>query len=155
MQVKSTEIALISNVLRKYGTIDLPSKGMSMYPFIKEEDICSFSVCNPAFLKKGDIVLFFLKNGQLVAHRFYNNTIISNKKHFIFKGDTNLAFDEPVEADQILGKLTKLNRKNKSKKITSFKNKCWTQLIITMPSISNLLQVYLSKTQGNKLHIRI
>lgn len=155
MQVKSSEIVMLSNLLRKYGTIDLPSKGMSMYPFIKEDDICSFSIYNPSLLKKGDVVLFFLSNGQLVAHRFYKSTFMNNEQYFIFKGDTNLTFDEPVKADQILGKLTNIYRKNKSKNITSLKNICWTQMIITMPSISYFLQVYLSKTQGNNVHIRI
>ena len=155
MQVNSSEIALLSNLLRKYGTIDLPSKGMSMYPIIKEDDICSFSVCNPSLLKKGDIVLFFLSNGQLVAHRFFKSALMNNEQHFIFKGDTNLAFDEPVKADQILGKLTNINRKNKSKKISCLINTFWTQMIITTPSISYLLQVYLSRKQGNKVQIRI
>ncbi|MEH7380068.1 S24/S26 family peptidase [Bacillus sp. JJ1533] len=155
MQVKSSEIALFSNLIRKYGTIDLPSKGMSMYPFIKEDDICSFSVCNPSLLKKGDVVLFFLSNGQLVAHRFYKSAFMNNEQHFIFKGDTNLAYDDPVKANQILGKLTNINRKNKSKKITNLKNIFWTQMIIMLPSISYLLQAYLSRKQGNKVHIRI
>ena len=145
MQVSPTESQLIANVLIKYGTIDLPSTGTSMYPLIRQGDICSFRACDPFVLKRGDIVLFFTESGQLVAHRFYKLEFNNGKYSFFLKGDTNLGSDEPVTEHQIIGKLTLIKRKNKILSTTSLTVNLWSKLILLIPTFSHWLRAYLNR----------
>ena len=155
MQVNMAEAMVLTKVLKKFGIIDLPAKGTSMYPFIIEGDICSFTVCKPTELKKGDICLFILGNGKLVAHRYYKIKQSNKKQCLLFKGDTNLSYDEPILGEQVLGRLTRIKRGNKIKDITSLYATVWKRLILSIPFISYSLRLYLNKKEKYQLHVRV
>ncbi|MBD8071116.1 signal peptidase I [Bacillus sp. PS06] len=144
MQING-EIQLILNVLKKFGIIELPSYGTSMYPLIRLGDICTFEKCDPLFLQKGDIILFFTNSGQLIAHRFYRKEIINSKTYFIFKGDTNLGTDEPIVASQIIGKLLKIKRKSNEINLSSLSPFVWGKTLLLFPIISYWLRLYITR----------
>lgn len=144
MQFNSSEIHLLTTVLKKYGVIDLPAHGVSMYPLIKNGDICSFKVCNPYKLNKGDIALFISGSGQLVAHRFYRVSRENKKQLFLFKGDTNLGYDEPITAQQVIAKLTQIKRENKIARVTGITDKLWKHLLPIFPFFSAWIRLFLS-----------
>lgn len=135
----NSPIAIVREVLRKRGWIDLPSHGTSMYPLIKEGDICRFSSCNPSELKKMDIILFSTPSKGFVAHRL----IRINNTRYICKGDGNLGFDPPLDQSHILGKLLSIKRGNKNIYLDNFSLKIWGQLIQAVPFISPLIRLYL------------
>ena len=105
-------IKLLKITLKRDGFIQLPALGDSMFPLIRQDDLCQFAVCEPARLKKGEVVLFYSRTGQLVAHRFYHKKDIEGIPYFVFKGDTNLGFDFPIQANQIVGKLTIIDKQH-------------------------------------------
>ncbi|NOU97311.1 signal peptidase I [Paenibacillus sp. LMG 31456] len=137
-------IQLLTYTITKYGSIELPAEGNSMFPFIHKGDLCKFIPFDDLQLKKGDIFLFHTPTGQLIAHRYYQLKPINNQLYYIFKGDTNLGFDEPVNKEQILGKLIHI-RKNKAQIfVTDPQAYVWGKLILTFPVVSGLLRKYLS-----------
>lgn len=142
MQVSTETVFLISKKIEKIGWIDLPAIGNSMFPFIRKDDICRFVACKPDDLKKGDIVLFYTSTGQLVAHRFYKTIIHNKEEQYLFKGDTNVRFDEPICTEQIIGELAVIQKKrviiDKNSRIVRIWN--W---IICVPITSRLLRKYL------------
>lgn len=142
------EAQLIMKVLRKYGEIELPAQGTSMYPLIKQGDICTFTSCKPTSLYKGDIALFISFNGKIVAHRFCRTEYINNKQYFLFKGDTNLGLDEPVYHEHIIGKLAYIQKRTKKIKATNFPLNSWSKMILTFPIISYWLRLYLNKKEA-------
>jgi signal peptidase len=139
MQFNKDTLYLITQVMNNRGWIDLPAQGTSMYPFIKKGDICRFISCKASNIKKGDIILYRTDSGSLVAHRFYKLKHNNQQIQYIFKGDTNLGYDEPVNQDQILGKL-----------MTDFSAHIWSQIIITFPILSKILRVYLNRKESTQ-----
>lgn len=140
---KSTE--LIKRTLHKNGWIDLPATGDSMFPLIKKEELCRFIPCNPHTLGKGDIVLFWTGDGRLVAHRFYYIKMVEGEPYFLFKGDTNLGFDEPISEGQIIGKLEFIQKNERIVKVAELQPYLWGKLILTFPILSRLLRTYLNR----------
>ncbi len=145
MQVKQNTIIIVKEFVRKNGWIDLPSHGTSMYPLLKSGDICRFTTVDSLTIKKGDIILFQSNNGQLVAHRFITYQTFGSELKYIFKGDTNLGPDDPINTDQIVGKLTYIKKGNfiiTDKNIITF---IWKKMILLFPILSALLRTYLNK----------
>jgi signal peptidase I len=141
------EIRLIHKVLKKYGLIELPAQGNSMFPLIKQDDICTFETCNPFLLNRGDVVLFFSTEGQLITHRFLRIVDLGDKQVFIFKGDTNVGTDDPILEEQIIGRLTYIRRSKKSIPIGGLIVKYWSVIVLSIPLISYLLRFYLNKKE--------
>jgi len=139
---------LISNVIKRYGGVDLPAQGNSMFPFIREGDICRFDLCDGSLLKRGDIVLFHALSGHLIAHRFYQLKSIHNQLYYVFKGDTNLGLDEPVREDQLIGKLIYIQKGKTVLHQSNSAVKVWSKLILAFPVLSLLLRLYLNR-KGN------
>lgn len=134
------EIALLlKNTIQQEGWIELPSFGKSMFPVIKQGQVCRFAPFRASSLKKGDILLVYTSSQQLVAHRFYKEEIINGKWVYIFKGDTNLGYDEPVNEQQILGKLTMIYKKNKTVQAENGFPAVWGKWILSVPFLSVIL----------------
>lgn len=130
--------------MQRDGWINLPAHGNSMFPFIQKGDICKFIECEPSSLKKGDIVLFHLSNGHLVGHRLYQVIIIGNQIQYQCKGDTNLGIDEPIRFEQIIGKLTSVQKRWITFEETDVSAFVWKKIIVSFPGVSGMLRKYLN-----------
>lgn len=137
-------IDLFKQVISNHGFIDLPAQGNSMFPLIQKGDICRFIPCSPIQLKKGEIVLFHSKNGQLIAHRFCNSNLIDGKDHYFLKGDTNLGFDQPILEEQTIGKLLFIQKRYTKIRMEGFPANLWTRFILYFPILSGILRKYLN-----------
>lgn len=142
MHIEKEAAYLIKRKMQTAGYIDLPAEGTSMYPFIHPGDLCRFLLCEPYLLKRGDVVLYYSRGQRLVAHRFSH----MNGDDFLFKGDTNLGFDEPVEEELILGRLTWVQSKKK-KEAENFISIVWGKLILNFPILPELLRNRLNKKE--------
>ncbi|MEX2461055.1 MAG: signal peptidase I [Paenibacillaceae bacterium] len=136
---------LIFNVMEQYGGIDLPAQGNSMFPYIREGDICRFNFCDGLPLKRGDIVLFHSSSEHLIAHRLYQLKSIDNQLYYVFKGDTNFGLDEPVREDQLIGKLICVQKGKIVLLEAGLTAKVWSKMILTLPVLTLLLRMYLNR----------
>lgn len=115
--------------LEKSGFIVYTNVGVSMLPLIRENsDILTIKKAQPETLKKYDIVLFERKNiegrGRYILHRIIK--LLPDKKYFI-AGD-NCTSGETVDAEQILGVLSAIQRKNKPMHLNGFGYKTYVYL---------------------------
>lgn len=140
MWIDRQTVLLLKNTIQQDGWIELPSFGNSMYPIIRQGEVCRFSTFKPSAVRKGDILLFYTPSEQLIAHRFYKQ----EKSLFVLKGDSNLGYDEPIEEEQIIGKLTVIYKKNKMVRIESGLPVLWGNWIMTFPILSVFLQKYVT-----------
>lgn len=143
MLFSSEVIQLLSYAIRKHGEIKLPAQGNSMFPYIRRGNECSFIPCVASSLRKGDIVLFSTSNGQLIAHRYYETKFMNGRLYYLFKGDANLGFDEPVSHEQIIGKLASIHINKADLSVTDTPSYIWSKLILAFPKMSYLLRFYL------------
>ena len=135
MLMDEQTVQTLKLIVQKKGMVRLPASGKSMYPLIQQGDICEFVQIDPQAIEKGDIILF-ITEGQLVAHRFFQK----NQEHrCLFKGDANLGFDQPVSDEQLIGKLVKIKRKDKTISLNSLIPAVWGKLIGAFPFISMLI----------------
>ena len=97
-----------------------------MYPTIRNGDIITVTPLGASSVTTGDIILYQHKSG-VTAHRVIRVTKrdahhsqhsalrpqssdLRPQSYFIFRGDAAVVFDDPVSADQILGKVTLVER---------------------------------------------
>ncbi|WP_430509949.1 signal peptidase I [Gottfriedia solisilvae] len=143
MQANKEMISLFKDSIKKNGWLDLPAQGFSMYPLIREGNICRFIPHEPSLLKKGDIVLFYTLTGQLITHRLCKTIAENGEQFFLFKGDSNLGFDELVREHQIIGKLVHIQ--GRSLQIENFLAIVFGRLILSSPVLSRIFRMYINK----------
>ncbi|MDQ0198765.1 S24/S26 family peptidase [Neobacillus ginsengisoli] len=144
MLIDDNTFKLLRNAIKKDGWLELPSYGNSMFPFIQQGNKCKFIPCEPSLLKKGDVILFYSQAGQLIAHRFVE--IKGNKQPlFLFKGDTNLGFDQLIGEERILGKLVSVQKQRFKITPEHLIVNLWGKLILSFPALSGILRKYLNR----------
>ena len=100
---------LAAEVLRSFGSLRLRATGASMLPAIWPGDVLSISGHAATEALPGDIVLF-RRDGKLVAHRVVARTIREGRVQWVTRGDNVEGNDDPVSSNEILGKITTIER---------------------------------------------
>jgi signal peptidase I len=85
-----------------------------MYPTICDGDLITVEPKKPSDVYVGDIILYHHENG-VVAHRVINmqepqSSVPSTQHLFLCRGDAAIKYDNPIRADQILGKVVSIQR---------------------------------------------
>jgi len=151
MQFNQDTVELLIRTINKYGWMDLPSYGISMYPYIKKGNICRFVQFDEMNVKKGDVLLYHASSGQLIAHRLLAvQKTDTCQKQFILKGDTNLYPDDPININQIIGKLITIENSTRKKYATDLSSILWSYIMLSFPVTSKLLRYILSLVFPNK-----
>lgn len=145
MLIDDNTYTLLKNAINKDGWLKLPAYGNSMFPFIKEGNVCDFVPLDPSLLKKGDVVLFYSPSGLLIAHRFVEVKSGNNQLLFKLKGDTNLGFDPLICKERILGKLVSVQKNHLKISPDHFIPRIWGEMILTLPILSGILRKYLNR----------
>jgi signal peptidase len=103
-----------AELLRQGHDIKFRAPGNSMYPTICDGDLIMIHPIKPSEVIVGDIILYRHENG-VVAHRVVNiqisqSSVLSTQHSFLLRGDAAIVYDDPVRADQILGKVVSIER---------------------------------------------
>jgi signal peptidase I len=109
---------LVTDLLRNGYKVSFSAPGHSMYPTILANETLVVEPVAPLDVHKGDIVLY-RSNGNLIAHRVKGvvrdgktneySTLLTSLC-FILRGDAARTPDEPVSAEQVLGKVISVER---------------------------------------------
>jgi signal peptidase I len=91
--------------------VRIPTLGPSMFPFIKTGD--RITVSPEKHPSIGDIILF-KREGMMICHRLVRVFEKAGIKYYQTRGDSFFHLDVPVTADQILGKVVRIERENGS-----------------------------------------
>jgi hypothetical protein len=138
---------LIADLLMNGHRVKFRAPGYSMYPSILHEDVITVEPVNPSAVKIGDIILYRVQD-SLIAHRVINILKRSERNsrsaprgpqdrsgsptwaspssetlHFILRGDARPACDDPVAAEQVLGKVVRVETNGRGINPYSFKAK--------------------------------
>ncbi len=138
----------IRRTIRKNGWLEIPARGTSMFPLIREGDVCHFYLVQEEQIKRGDVLLFYSESGHLVAHRLM--AILEdgeNGRRYVCKGDSNLGRDEPVGFERVLGVLLSIRRNgNRVIRPNSRPAVLWSRAVMAVPVISGVLKRFASRT---------
>jgi signal peptidase I len=129
---------LISDLLTNGHRVRFRAPGYSMYPTILHQDVITVEPVDAFAVKVGDIILYRVQQ-SLIAHRvvkilkrseknshsapqgpqdrsgspFGARPSTSETLSFILRGDARPFSDEPINAEQILGKVVSVERDNR------------------------------------------
>lgn len=100
----------IEELLAEGKCIQIKLQGYSMYPlFVPGRDEVIIERCDPAGVRRGDVLLYRRDSGILVLHRLYRRT----REGFFMVGDNQKEVEGPLAAHQFKGKMTAFIRKGK------------------------------------------
>jgi signal peptidase I len=109
------------DLLRSGILVRFRAPGYSMYPTILHEDVITVEPIKPEAIKVGDIALYHSEN-SVIAHRVLKienksdihtdsqSSALSPQSCFILRGDARPVGDNPINAEQILGKVVSVER---------------------------------------------
>jgi signal peptidase I len=107
-----------TELLRQGYKVKFGAPGDSMYPTIHDGDLITVQPIKPSKVVVGDIILYRHVNG-VTAHRVIDikapqSSDLSPQHLFTLRGDAAIVFDDPVHADQILGKVVSIERNGRT-----------------------------------------
>jgi len=147
-------IDVSTELLRRRQCVRFRAPGLSMHPTIKEGQTITVAPISPLDIKRGDILLYILGR-KIIAHRVVS---IEKKKSdssnqpskfcsrlFLLRGDASTICDEPVEAQQILGKVVFVERDGRSINLCSRKAKIFRLAYKSASHLKRLISRLLKK----------
>jgi len=87
--------------------VRINSRGLSMFPFIWTGD--KITISPEKNLNIGDIIVF-KRDDQTVCHRLVKVFEKAGIRYYQTRGDSHFNLDDPMTADQILGKVVRIER---------------------------------------------
>ena len=112
-------IDLAEVLLEDSNTLSIRVSGSSMYPSLKEGDICYEQKCPVEDLKKGDIIAR-RKNNFFIMHRLKRLSKRPDGKYVIeMRGDNVLHYDPPFDEEEFVAKLLYFKRGGKIHQVDS------------------------------------
>lgn len=102
---------LVKDILGKGAECRLEVKGYSMSPFIKDGDIITISSAPGSLPRLGDVVAFVHpRTEKLLIHRI----VWKSREAYLLKGENAPEPDGLIKNENILGFVTKVERKGKN-----------------------------------------
>ncbi|MFD1674323.1 signal peptidase I [Alicyclobacillus fodiniaquatilis] len=139
-------VEMMKRHIQTRGWLDVPAQGVSMFPWIREGDICRFTYVKQLLdIQPGDVLLFHTESGHLVGHRVRKMETVNQKVVFICKGDSNLQNDAPVYEDQVIGRLAYVRKPKMVLQMDGWIADLWKRFVNLTPHPSRILRWYLSR----------
>ena len=107
-----TRLDLAAEVLHRFGEVRFIAHGGSMIPSIYPGDLLTVRSDSASDARRGEIV-FFLLGGRPFVHRVMRKWPERNRIAFATRGDALPKEDPSVDASQLLGRVTAIQRRGK------------------------------------------
>ena len=117
-------IDVSTELLRQGKNVRFRAPGLSMHPAIREGETITVAPVAPVEIKRGDILLY-LAGKKVIAHRVVSikreksdstshtsahSKTLNPQLKFTLRGDASAICDEPIQAQQVLGKVVSVER---------------------------------------------
>jgi signal peptidase I len=137
----ATRLELAAEVLHRFGEVRFIAYGGSMVPSIYPGDLLIVRSESAADARRGEIVLFLL-GGRPCVHRVMRKWPERNRVVFATRGDALPKEDPSVDASQLLGRVTSIQRRGKSVAIVIKPGpftRAWRWSVRSSPALTRLL----------------
>jgi signal peptidase I len=100
---------LAVEVLRAAGQVRLAARGYSMLPSLWPGDVLTIRAATFEQLTAADLVLYS-RDGRFFIHRVLRRGQVDGQLRWVTRGDSMPHPDQPVSADEVLGKVVAVER---------------------------------------------
>lgn len=103
--------SLLKEALSQHKEATLEGSGWSMSPLLEKGDKISFKKTELGKLCRADLVVF-KKNNNYIAHRFIKIIHRDKRVYLISKSDILIKYDDPIRPEDIIGRVTRIQKPN-------------------------------------------
>ncbi len=139
MKNRNEILELSQELIQKNKIVKIQAGGKSMFPCLKEGDICYIKKVTPDELRCGDLIVFRTTN-RFVVHRLHK----IHTNYLITKGDNLFNKDRPLSLDKFWAKVISIEHKSKKQDLDSPKQKTiqffYLKLSFFIPYIYSILK---------------
>jgi len=115
IDLKPDELLDLSNdIFAKGSHIMFKARGHSMYPSIQDGDVLDIEAVGVSYLKIGDIAFFRSSGNRPTVHRLIGRRMLDGRMTLIMRGDSADSEDAPVRAEEVLGRIIRIQRGEKT-----------------------------------------
>lgn len=132
---------LVISLLSKGHKIKLKASGISMFPLLWPNTMLDIIPYTTSNLKVGDIAVFnCFESNTLVAHRI----IKIDRNAILFRGDSCPRTDGWINAQLVLGKVTRAQHRHISYNIDNYFFRLYGHLVILLSPLSHNINRFLA-----------
>lgn len=110
-------LKLSRDIFKRGKSIRFQARGWSMRPFILNGDIILVSPVENSSLKTGDVVLYSTERDKVIVHRIIKKYKKDGRMILLVKGDATSGFADEVGTQDVLGKVTAVERNGRQRRI--------------------------------------
>ena len=110
-------LKLSRDIFKRDKSIRFQAKGWSMRPFILDGDFILISPVENSSLKTGDVVLYSTKRDKVIVHRIIKKYKKDGRMILLVKGDATSGHADEVGIQDVLGKVTAVERNGRKRGI--------------------------------------
>lgn len=115
---KIDSLNLSKEILSRGNCVRIPIVGSSMYPLLRKGDIIFIKPVDIKQISSGDIIVC-QRGRRMAAHRLMKKYIDNGRIVLVTKGDSFSGFDELLYSEDVLGKVTAIERKGRCLRINN------------------------------------
>jgi hypothetical protein len=105
-------LELCNGILSQGRYLRFQARGYCMRPFIEDGDVLEVEPASGWEVKVGDVILYSVSGGRIVVHRVVKK--YAEEAVVLFtKGDSTPGLDQRIYGDQVLGKVTAIERQQR------------------------------------------
>ena len=137
-------IELFKEKIAKDKEFRLKVFGNSMKPFIEDGDIIGVKKVDYKGISIGDVILYYVDK-KVFAHRILYKRRRDGEEFLIVKGDFVSSFDFKVQPEQVLGKVVKIEKKEREIRLENRGAKVYNYLILLYSLMFSMIREYGSR----------
>ena len=137
-------IELFKEKIAKDKEFRLKVFGNSMKPFIKDGDIIGVKKVDYKGISIGDVILYYVDK-KVFAHRILYKRRRDGGEFLIVKGDFVGSFDFKVQPEQVLGKVVKIEKKEREIRLENKGAKAYNYLILLYSLMFSMIREWGSR----------
>ena len=121
------------DLLKKGEPTYLNASGMSMYPFVRDDDEIKVLPVAEKDLSIGDVLVVDQcrrDDGWFYAHRLVSIKTNGQEKAYFTKGDWTRGRDEAAPFSKIMGKVVEIKRQNQTINLSKIQKECFILRLI-------------------------
>ena len=114
MKVSAADLIDVGrDILQRGKSFRFEARGRSMVPFIRDGDVLEVEPIDARAIRFADVIFYHVDEAHAVAHRVIKRGLQDHQPVFVARGDAQVGAGERFSSDQVLGRVSAVERNGK------------------------------------------